>query len=220
MNTFDGRDKKPDKMRIFFAGTGGQGVIFASRVLTDVFVKQGHDVVSSQTHGMAQRGGSVVSSVLVHCGISPVCPLGSADLVIGFEPLETVRILQLMSSKTNVVINTVPIVPYVISQQYIQGQDDAKYPPVEGLLESVRRVTPYLFTASATKLASRAGSANSLNVVMLGYALGLGLLPFSEDEFLAKVLENATPKSRQINEKAFKTGVKYGLESRLAVNAV
>lgn len=76
--------KNGDGWRILIAGTGGQGVLTAARLLCDVFVEDGHQAVSGQLHGMAQRGGSVQSSVIIDCGISPVIPSGRADFVLGF----------------------------------------------------------------------------------------------------------------------------------------
>ena len=67
--------------RLVLVGTGGQGVLTAARVLCDIFVDRGHYVVSGQLHGMAQRGGSVVSTVSIDAGISPVIPSGKADVV-------------------------------------------------------------------------------------------------------------------------------------------
>ena len=95
--------------RIVFAGTGGQGVITAARLLTQFFSRRGSQVVSGQLHGMAQRGGSVQASVMIDSGISPVMPTGAADCVVGFEPVETVRALSFMSPRTTVFMNTTSI---------------------------------------------------------------------------------------------------------------
>ncbi len=93
-------------------GTGGQGVLTAAKLLCAAFMERGHEVVSDQAHGMAQRGGCVQSSVMIDCGISPVIAQGTADFVLGFEPVETARALPIMAATTTVFMNTSPVIPY------------------------------------------------------------------------------------------------------------
>ena len=196
--------------RIVFAGTGGQGVVTAARILTDFFSARGNQVVSGQLHGMAQRGGSVQASVMIDSGISPVIPAGGADCVVGFEPVETVRALPYMSERTTVFMNTTPVVPYVLSQQVVRGKEDAKYPAQESLTERVLAVTPKLMTFDATELARSSGMVKTLNVVMIGCLFGSGILPATADEFFDTVMKAVPPKLAEANERAFKTGVEFG----------
>ena len=198
--------------RVVFAGTGGQGVITAARLLTEFFAGRGNQVVSGQLHGMAQRGGSVQASVMIDCGISPVMSAGTADCVVGFEPVETVRALPFMSSKTTVFMNTNPVVPYVISQQAARGDDGGGYPKPETLQQHVRSVTTNLHAFDATELARSTGLVKTLNVVMVGCLFGSGILPATPDEFTATVLKTVPSKLAAANERAFNEGVAFGRE--------
>ncbi len=200
--------------RIVFAGTGGQGVVTAARILTEFFSARGNQVVSGQLHGMAQRGGSVQASVMLDCGISPVIPAGGADCVVGFEPVETVRALQFMSADTTVFMNTTPVVPYVLSQQVVRGNADAEYPSLEGLEQHILAVTSNLLTFDATELARGAGMVKTLNVVMVGCLFGSGLLPATPEEFFETVMKTVPSKLAEANESAFQTGVDYGRKLR------
>jgi indolepyruvate ferredoxin oxidoreductase beta subunit len=196
--------------RILIAGTGGQGVITAARLLTEFSVQNGHQVLSSQLHGMAQRGGAVQSTVLIDCGISPAMGLGEADIVLGLEPIETARALPFISSKTAVIMNTIPVIPCVLAQNFVLGEGPSEYPSVEKLSSSIREVTAKLATLDATALAKQAGSLKSLNVVMLGCLLGSELLPYSAEHFLQSVMKTAPSQLSKINSKAFLSGIEFG----------
>ncbi len=196
--------------RIIFAGTGGQGVVTAARILTEFFSKRGNQVVSGQLHGMAQRGGSVQASVMIDCGISPVIPAGAADCVVGFEPVETVRALPFMSKNTTVFMNTTPVVPYVLSQQAARGKGNGQYPSQESLEQYILAVTPKLLTFDATELARGTGMVKTLNVVMVGCLFGSGILPVLPEEFLETVMKTVPSKLADSNERAFQCGVEHG----------
>ena len=196
--------------RIVFAGTGGQGVVTAARILTEFFSARGNQVVSGQLHGMAQRGGSVQASVMIDCGISPVIPAGAADCVVGFEPVETVRALPFMSQGTTVFMNTTPVVPYVLSQQIVRGKGDARYPSQESLEKNILAATSNLLAFDATELARSAGMVKTLNVVMVGCLFGSGILPATPDEFIETVMKTVPSKLAKANDRAFRTGVEYG----------
>lgn len=196
--------------RIVIAGTGGQGVITAARLLAGFFSERGSQVVSGQLHGMAQRGGSVQASVMIDCGICPVVPVGAADCVIGFEPVETVRALPFMSSSTTVFMNTRTVVPFVLTQQAVRGQGDGTYPDQDGLEEQIRAVTPNLFAFDATELARSAGLVKTLNMVMVGCLLGSGILPVAPEEFADTVVRTVPSKLEEANDRAFLCGVEYG----------
>jgi len=197
-------------LRIIFAGTGGQGALTAARLLCEAFVDRGHQVVSGQLHGMAQRGGSVQSSVLIDCGISPVIPQGRADFVVGFEPVETARALPYMSANSVVYMNTTPVVPFVIGQQSVLQKKEIKYPDPGHLADSIQSVTKHLFTFDATQMAAEAGSIKTLNVVMLGALLSSGSLPCTANEFWETATKTMPPRLAETNTKAFFCGVEVG----------
>ena len=196
--------------RVLLVGTGGQGALTAARLLCDAFVAHGHQVVSGQLHGMAQRGGSVQSSVMIDCGISPVIASGRADIVLGFEPVETARALPHVSSKTIVYVNTTPVIPYVVGQQSILRERGAGYPDVKELTDRICAMTPQVFCLDATQLAQRAGSAKTLNMVMVGCLIGSGSLPFAAEAFWDTAAKSMPPRLADMNTKAFMSGVEMG----------
>lgn len=200
-------DKKRPGWRIVIAGTGGQGVLTAAKLLCDGFVARGHDVVSGQLHGMAQRGGSVQSSVIIDGGISPVIANGRADFLVGFEPVETVRAANYLSPATVVYMNLVPVVPFVLAQRTVLKQNDANYPEVSQLVETLSAATANLFTLDATQCAIEAGAAKALNMVMLGCLFASDDLPCTADEFLEIVISRVPAKLKEVNVRAFRSGV-------------
>jgi indolepyruvate ferredoxin oxidoreductase beta subunit len=183
-----------------------------ARLLCHAFVERGHHVVSGQLHGMAQRGGSVQSSVIIDSGISPVIASGRAGFVLGYEPVETARALPFMSSHTLVYMNTTPVIPYVLGQRYVLKESGADYPDVERLSESIRAVTSHSFAFDATQMALEAGSATTLNIVMLGCLLGSETLPRAADEFWDIAAKRMPAAFAEVNSRAFWSGVQTGAE--------
>ncbi len=200
--------------RICIVGTGGQGVLTAARLLCDAFVARGHHVVSGQLHGMAQRGGSVQSSVMIDCGISPMMAEGQADFVLGFEPVETARALPLMSASTVVLMNTAPVIPFVLGQQSLLEKKNIEYPDVAHLESAIRQVAERVYAFDATQLATEtgtgAGSAKALNMLMLGCMLSLGKWPFSTDQFWETVSQRMPPPLVETSKPVFARGVEIG----------
>lgn len=193
--------------RILIAGTGGQGVLTAAKLLTDFFVLEGASVTSGQLHGMAQRGGSVHSSVMVDCGMSPVIPKGGADAVLGLEPVETARALPFISSQTTVFMNTAPVIPFTLDQQAVRSEGEVRYPDVNELAALVESVTSHVLTLDATRIALEVGSVKALNVVMLGCWFGSSFCPFAPEDFLDTMLKSTPAGSGGVNRKAFLRGV-------------
>ena len=195
---FDG-----EGLRILTVGTGGQGVLTAARLLTRFFVAKGHDVVSGQLHGMAQRGGSVQSSIQVDCGLSPVIGEGRADVVLGLEPIECARAIRFMSSRTTVLMNVAMVTPFVVAQDEIHGRNGAP-PSVSELERAIRELTPHVATFDATALAERAGSERTLNVVMLGALFRTGRAGYEPRDFMESV------GLADENARAFQMGAEVG----------
>ncbi len=198
--------------RILIVGTGGQGVLTCARLLGECLVELGHQVVSGQLHGMAQRGGSVQSSVLVDAGDSPVIPAGGADFVIGFEPIETARALGSMANHTIVSMNTATITPFVLAQAFVHKKGDGQYPDVDALVEKIRSVTPNVLTFDATQCAIEAGSIKSMNLVMLGCLLGSGVLPVAPETFWDLARQRLPKAAVEANGRAFIMGTRLAAE--------
>ncbi len=202
--------------RIAIVGTGGQGVLTAARLLCAALVEEGREVVSSQLRGMALRGGSVQASVMIDCGICPVIAAGAADVVLGLEPAETVRALPLMSSRTLVLMNTTPVIPFVLALQSVLQEKEAEYPDVRLLVRRIGAVTPDVHAFDATALAAETGSDKTLNMIMLGCLLGTGALPCAGGSFLKTITRIIPPPLVGANTTAYLSGVAVGQELQVA----
>ena len=190
--------------RCIFVGVGGQGNLLASRLLGDAALAGGIHAVVSEIHGMAQRGGVVESAVLLGEVNSPIVSDGEADVLIGFEPLESLRALNKCNKDTIVITNTQPLPPFTVAV----GQ--GHYPPVDEILDLIKKKTAKVIALNGNELAEETGNPLSLNMVMLGALIGSGTVPISEE--LMKQTISATTKKAFLgsNLKAFDLGMKVG----------
>lgn len=197
------------KYTVQIVGVGGQGVLLASMVIGNAAMKAGFDVAMSEVHGMAQRGGSVLSTVRFGDGvISPLEAVGGADLLIGFEPAETARSLALCNKDTAVLMNLDPILPSAVAA----GFDT--YPEVEDIVESVKASVPKLMTIGATDLAIEAGRAVVANAVMIGAISAAEGFPLEKDLLLETLLDTVPEKFIDLNKKAFELGHDYYVSNK------
>jgi len=183
------------RMRIFLTGVGGQGTLLAKAAMD-----AGFSVTAGEIHGMAQRGGVVESAVLLGGFMSPKVGFGEADLLLGFEPLETLRALPYLASGGIVVSNTQAVPPLRVSL----GQD--MYPKQDVIEAQARQWASKAVFVPCQDLGARAGSVQSGNMVLLGAAAGAGALPFG-----LSVLENAAkaylkPALAKVNLAALRLG--------------
>jgi indolepyruvate ferredoxin oxidoreductase beta subunit len=170
-------------------------------VLGNAAVAEGLEVAMSEVHGMAQRGGSVLCSVRMGRDIfSPLIPMGGADLLLGFEPVETLRALTTVNKDSFIVTNITPVVPISVSA----GQD--VYPKVEEILAALRSVSGNVIAIDATAKAIEAGKAITANSVLIGAISAVKGFPLSKERMLTALLEVVPAKARDINVKAFELG--------------
>ena len=187
--------------RVVFIGVGGQGNLLASRLLGEAALSMNIPAVVSEIHGMAQRGGIVESAVLLGDITSPIVSTAEADVLIGFEPLETLRALGKCNKDTVVITNTHPLPPFTVSV----GQ--GVYPPVEVSLKLIREKAKRVIALDGNAIAEEVGNPLSLNMVMLGALIGSGTIPIGADE-MKKVLSTSTKKAfLESNLKAFDLGM-------------
>jgi len=182
---------------ILMVGVGGQGVILASEIISEVMMRAGHDVKKSEVHGMAQRGGSVSSHVRFGTKVySPLIKKGDADVLFSFELLESVRYLDFLRSDALLIVNNQKVLPPSVTL----GADT--YP--EQLPELLRERFSRVEIVNALDIAKQAGNARALNVAFLG-ALSRH---FAVDENLWKdVISSMLPlKLVEVNIKAFMLG--------------
>jgi indolepyruvate ferredoxin oxidoreductase beta subunit len=189
------------KYVIQIVGVGGQGVLLASMVLGSAAMNAGHNVAMSEVHGMAQRGGSVLSTLRIGDKItSPLAANGEADMILGFEPAETCRNLALGNKDSIVVMNLDPIYPSTVTAGF------AQYPEVEDMKKAILKVTGNVMFIGATSIAEKAGKAVAANAVMIGAAAAAKGFPLSKDAVKASLLSLVPEKFRDLNDKAFEMG--------------
>lgn len=188
-------------IRLVFIGVGGQGNLLASRLLGESALSLGIPAVISEIHGMAQRGGIVESAVLMGEVTSPIVSNGEADVLIGFEPMETLRALDKCNTHTLIITNTRPLPPFTVSV----GQ--GVYPPTEEILALIEAKAKKFIALDGHGLAVEAGNPLSLNMVMLGALIGSGAVPIGEDD-MKKTISASTKKAfLESNLRAFDLGV-------------
>ena len=187
--------------RLVFIGVGGQGNLLASRLLGEAALSMNIPAVVSEIHGMAQRGGIVESAVLLGDVQSPIVSSSEADVLIGFEPLETLRALGKCNKDTVVITNTHPLPPFTVAV----GQ--GTYPKVEETLQFIRERAKKVIELDGNAIAKEVGNPLALNMVMLGALIGSGTTPIGALE-MKKVLSTSTKKAfLESNLKAFDLGV-------------
>ncbi len=187
--------------RLVFIGVGGQGNLLASRLVGEAALSLGMPVVVSEIHGMAQRGGIVESAVLLGDVTSPIVSNAEADVLIGFEPVETLRALAKCSKETIVITNTHPLPPFTVAI----GQ--GTYPSVDESLKLIRSKAKKVIALDGNAMAAEAGNSLSLNMVMLGALIGSGTIPIGAED-MKKTISTSTKKAfLEFNLKAFDLGM-------------
>jgi indolepyruvate ferredoxin oxidoreductase beta subunit len=198
----DKREASMKTKRVVFIGVGGQGNLLASRLLGEAALSLNIPSVVSEIHGMAQRGGIVESAVLLGDVTSPIVSNAEADVLIGFEPLETLRALSKCNKDTLVITNTHPLPPFTVSVGM------GTYPPVDKILDLIHSKAKKVIALDGNALAEEAGNPLSLNMVMLGALIGSGSIPVGAED-MKKTISTTTKKAfLESNLKAFDLGMK------------
>ncbi|MBC8499920.1 MAG: indolepyruvate oxidoreductase subunit beta [Candidatus Atribacteria bacterium] len=186
--------------KIHLIGVGGQGTVKASTIVGEAAMKKGLNVVMSEVHGMAQRGGTVVTELKIGEAHSPLIEEGAADLLIAFEPAEALRALDKINEESFVIINSSPIVPFTVSLGI------SEYPELSSVFRELKTKIKNLLIIDAQKIAKEAGSIISENMVLLGAATAIPNFPIEKDLVIKSMRENLPPKSIETNLKAFENG--------------
>ena len=191
-----------ESKRVVFIGVGGQGNLLTSRLLGEAALSLNIPAVVSEIHGMAQRGGIVESAVLLGDVTSPIVSNAEADVLIGFEPVETLRALSKCNKDTIVITNTHPLPPFTVSV----GQ--GVYPPMDEIMGLIRAKAGKVIALDGNAMAEEAGNPLSLNMVMLGALIGSGSIPVGAED-MKKTISTTTKKTfLESNLKAFDLGLK------------
>lgn len=181
---------------IMIVGVGGQGTLLTSRILGGITVDAGYDVKLSEVHGMAQRGGSVVTFVRYGEKVAePIVEEGQADVLIAFEKLEALRYAHFLKKDGAIVVNDWRIDPITV----VTGA--AEYP--ENIIENLEKEHK-VFKVNAMEEALKLGNSKVFNIIVLGVAARH--MDFSKEAWLKVIEKTVPPKTIEINQKAFLLG--------------
>jgi len=186
-------------------GVGGQGVIRAAQILSYAALLEDYKVRTAETHGMAQRGGSVASYLRFGTEVEgPLVPRGKTDTILAFEASEAVRTFNYAGPQTVFLINNNIIIPPVIHQM---GMD---YPDIKQISEFLKNVSQNIYFINANEMAMNSGNPRTMNVVMLGVLLGSEAIPLKRESLVQAILSYLPTKVHDVNKKAFEMGIEKG----------
>ena len=198
-----------DITRLIIVAVGGQGNLLASKVLGEAALLADLPVRMSEIHGMAQRGGVVESAIVFGNARSSIISDGEADVLVGFEPLETLRAINKCNTDTVVITNMAPLPPLTVAI------GKGVYPDLDQLPELIRKRAKKLVTIDGANLAKEAGNIMSLNMVLLGALIQSGTLPISADQIEEVIRTKTKAAFVDINLKAFNLGYEAAASVRL-----
>lgn len=181
-------------MKYIVAGIGGQGILFATKVLGHIALGKGLPVIGSEVHGMSQRGGSVISHFKIGDYQSPLIASGDADIFLAFDQSEALRNYHFLREGGQAVIN-------------VERPADLAHPRLQDYF-SQRHITVHALDGLGLIREHLGGKFLFLNVLILGALCGAGLGNFSRDEMRQAVGELAPARFREENLKGFDLG--YG----------
>ncbi len=188
------------KLNVLVVGVGGQGALTTAGIIARAAMKAGLNVVTAETHGMAQRGGSVEVHVRIGDVRAPLIPIGCADVMIALEPSEALRYAKFLNDKSVVVLNTRKIVPPSVTSGL------AKYPELDEIISELKKVAGKIIAVNASEIAEKAGSILATNVVVVGMLLAYFDMPFGYEHVEEVIREVMPEKVVELNLKALKMG--------------
>ena len=177
-----------DIKRLIMVAVGGQGNLLASKVLGEASLICKVPVRMSEIHGMAQRGGVVESAIVFGDADSTIISDGEADILLGFEPSETLRALNRCNSNTVVITNLDPLPPFTVAI------GKGVYPDMDRIKALIKERTASLIAFDAMEIARRAGSPMTMNIVLVGALIQTGALPLTRNA-IEQAIKNRTKKA-------------------------
>jgi indolepyruvate ferredoxin oxidoreductase, beta subunit len=188
------------KLDLIFTGIGGQGVVVLSDIFCEAAMLDGYDVAKAEIHGMAQRGGSISAHVRVGDKVlAPLIEHGAADVVVGFEILETARALSMLKPQGTVVVNTKCIPP--TSQS---GTPNAL--KAEDLLALIKSKALSVFEVDGVGISTKLGNLMVVNTILLGAVSALPEVPIKPESFKQAMAGTLKEKYVKLNLQAFQLG--------------
>lgn len=197
-----------EQLKIHITGMGGQGIIATSRLIATAAKIAGLSVMTTETHGLAQRGGIIVSDLSIGYDPteSPLASYGEADILIALEPLEALRSLPKLRKNGLAIINTAQYQPLPVRI----SKGEVKYPSLGEIKAEIEKQTPNVILVNANNDARALGLSRVMNVILLGALVAnTEKLSFSQEDIIESIKTNLPPKYHEINLKAFNKGLDY-----------
>lgn len=186
-------------VNISMVGVGGQGVVSTGIILGNSLARKGINVVMSEIHGMAQRGGVVTVDIRIGDVYGPIIPDGGVDLIVGFEALETLRALRRATRETRIIMNTERIIPFTVSI------GDEKYPDIEDIIKRIGVMN--IVGIDAVEIARKNGNLQAVNMVLLGAAIATDIIPVNPEDVEESIKMQFPQNSWESNINAFRQGM-------------
>jgi indolepyruvate ferredoxin oxidoreductase beta subunit len=193
-----------DPLNLIITGVGGQGNVMISLIIGNAFVRNGFFVTVGETYGASQRGGPVMSHMRIseNTQYSPFIPEGCADIILGMEPVETLRMLGKYGNPNVItIINPRPIYSIDVTGGH------AQYPELEKLIETIKELSCKTWLINATEEAQKMGGHMFANAILIGALIGTGVLPLDKKS-VEPILRDTFPKEIEANLAAFNNGIK------------
>jgi indolepyruvate ferredoxin oxidoreductase beta subunit len=193
-----------DPLNLIITGVGGQGNILISKLIGEAMLEEGYWVTIGETYGATQRGGSVASHVRIskNSQYGPIIPEAQADIILGLEPVESLRMLGLYGNpKTSVITNVRPVHPMAVAI------GEVEYPSLEIIKQGIHELSQEAWYLDASEIAIGLGAPLLTNMVMAGALIGSGLTPLGKEKFERQLNMNFKNDKLSLNLKAFTLGV-------------
>lgn len=198
------------RYNIAISGVGGLGILTLGRIISKGALSEGKLAIMSEIHGLSQRYGSVFVHLRISDGevLAPTIPSHQADLLIGLEPIETLRVREVIGEKTFVIMNANEIPPPTTAI----GIEE--YPAISNIIDSIKQYTQKIIVYNALEKAEKLGDPRFQNTILLGIASSIPKFPISAEKLKLAILEEFKRKKSvaERNIKAFELGVKIGRE--------
>ena len=192
-----------DPLNIIISGVGGQGNILATELLASALVEKGYFATVGETYGASQRGGSVMSHVRISAATEygVLIPLQQADIIVSFEPTDTLRVARDYANKSTLIItDSRPNYPLGV----LIGE--AQYPPVEAIEAELKKLSGQVQIIEATNLALKAGNSQATNILLMGALTALPSVPIDIDDYERILEQRFSGQVLEMNRKVLKIG--------------
>ena len=193
-----------DPLNVIVTGVGGQGNVLVTQFMGRALVRAGYHVTIGETYGASQRGGAVMSHLRIsrQAQYGPLIPSGQADVILGLEPVETLRVLgQYGNPAVTVITNSRPVYPLAVAI------GAARYPTVEEIMGVLEELSASAWLIEATDIAVELGAPILANIVMVGALVGAGVLPLRPAEVEQEFQESLSDDRLEMNLRAFRRGL-------------